>query len=55
MKKLYFITRQLQRAQKLSARQASRRQLLLLEDDALSDIGITRAEAMKEGSKPFWK
>ena len=32
----------------------TRKQLLLLDDRALSDIGITRAEALQEGRKPFW-
>ena len=33
----------------------TRRQLLLLDDRALNDIGVTRAEALQEGRKPFWK
>lgn len=33
----------------------SRRQLLTLDDRLLKDIGITRAEALKEGQKSFWK
>lgn len=32
-----------------------RQQLLALSDHALKDIGLTRAEAMAEASKPFWK
>jgi len=31
-----------------------RRRLLSLDDDMLKDIGITRAEAMQEGTRPFW-
>jgi len=32
-----------------------RRQLAQLPDYLLKDIGVTRAEAMKEAEKPFWK
>ena len=32
-----------------------RRQLLALGDDMLKDIGISRADAHYEGSKPFWR
>nr|WP_289073523.1 DUF1127 domain-containing protein [uncultured Halomonas sp.] len=33
----------------------SRRQLLALDDRLLDDIGITRAQAAKEGHTAFWK
>ncbi|PCF95978.1 DUF1127 domain-containing protein [Vreelandella nigrificans] len=33
----------------------SRRQLLALDDRLLEDIGINRAEALKEGHKVFWQ
>lgn len=33
----------------------SRRQLLLLDDRLLDDIGIDRALALNEGRKAFWK
>ncbi|WP_030071154.1 DUF1127 domain-containing protein [Halomonas alkaliantarctica] len=36
-------------------RRRSRRQLLTLDDRLLEDIGITRAQACKEGHKPFWR
>lgn len=36
-------------------RRRSRRQLLTLDDRLLNDIGITRAQARKEGRKAFWK
>jgi uncharacterized protein YjiS (DUF1127 family) len=29
--------------------------LLSLSDTMLMDIGISRADAMREGEKPFWK
>jgi uncharacterized protein YjiS (DUF1127 family) len=31
-----------------------RRRLLALDDRMLKDIGITRADATREGSRPFW-
>jgi len=37
----------------LRARQ--RRQLLSLSDRMLKDIGISRADAVAEGEKPFWR
>ncbi|WP_432474080.1 DUF1127 domain-containing protein [Amphritea sp. HPY] len=33
----------------------SRRQLLTLDNRALKDIGISRAEALAEAGKPAWK
>ena len=32
-----------------------RRQLLGLSDHALKDFGASRADAEREGSKPFWR
>ena len=32
-----------------------RRELSQLDDRMLADIGITRSQALKEASKPFWK
>ncbi|PVZ15336.1 MULTISPECIES: DUF1127 domain-containing protein [unclassified Pseudomonas] len=32
----------------------SRRQLLELSDGELKDLGLTRADALGEASKPFW-
>lgn len=31
-----------------------RRRLSGLDESALNDIGVTRAEALKEASRPFW-
>jgi len=36
-------------------RQQQRRALLQLSDRMLSDIGISRCEAQREATKPFWK
>lgn len=36
-------------------RRYSRRQLLFLNDHQLKDIGLSRADAKQEGTKPFWK
>lgn len=36
-------------------RARQRRQLLALNDHQLQDIGISRADAVGEGSKPFWR
>lgn len=33
----------------------TRRALLELTPDQLQDIGLTRAEALEEGLKPFWR
>ncbi|MCG7601242.1 DUF1127 domain-containing protein [Halomonas sp. McH1-25] len=36
-------------------RHYSRRCLLTLDDRLLKDIGLSRTDALREGSKPFWK
>lgn len=36
-------------------RAAQRRRLLALDERALKDIGVSRAEALTEGGKPFWR
>jgi uncharacterized protein YjiS (DUF1127 family) len=36
-------------------RARSRRALLELDDHALRDIGLTRADVVREGRKPFWR
>lgn len=39
----------------INTRQATRRELLALDDRILKDIGVTRAEALFEGQKHFWE
>lgn len=36
-------------------RSRSRRALLALDDHGLRDIGLSRADALREGRKPFWR
>jgi uncharacterized protein YjiS (DUF1127 family) len=36
-------------------RRRQRRALLGLGDDLLKDIGVSRADAWREGTKPFWR
>lgn len=36
-------------------RHYSRQQLLTLDARQLKDIGLSRADAVREGRKPFWK
>ena len=38
-----------------AARHRQRRQLLALDARLLNDIGLSRADAVREGEKPFWK
>ena len=40
--------------QRWAERARQRRQLLSLESRMLKDIGITRADALREAAKPFW-
>lgn len=37
------------------ARAGQRRQLAELTDAQLRDIGVSRAQALREAGKPFWK
>jgi len=37
------------------SRAVARRELLMLSDYELQDIGLSRVEAVREGSKPFWQ
>jgi uncharacterized protein YjiS (DUF1127 family) len=43
------------RLDQLQERQRQRRALLALDSRLLGDIGISRGEALHEGSKPFWR
>ncbi len=36
-------------------RYRTRQSLLLLDDAQLTDIGLTRTDARREGGKPFWR
>lgn len=36
-------------------RHRTRKELLLLNDRQLADIGLTQVEARREGYKPFWR
>jgi uncharacterized protein YjiS (DUF1127 family) len=36
-------------------RRQDRRRILALDDRLLHDIGMTRADALREGAKPFWR
>ena len=45
----------LQRLRELQQRQRSRRELATLDRYALKDIGVSRADALLEASKPFWR
>lgn len=41
--------------QRWNRRYQTRRDLLRMEDYLLKDIGINRSDALKEGTKAFWK
>ncbi|WP_227367498.1 DUF1127 domain-containing protein [Halomonas sp. M20] len=49
------LTRLFARLREYQHRRYSRQQLLELELHQLKDIGLSRADAVREGSKPFWK
>jgi uncharacterized protein YjiS (DUF1127 family) len=42
------------RFEKLLERRRSRLALLELSDDMLKDIGVSRCEAYREATRPFW-
>ncbi len=48
---LHLIGRQLQRWWQLAEQ---RRRLGMLDDAALKDIGLSRADALQESERPFW-
>ncbi len=50
-----FLRRLLDKAGEWHDRAAQRRQLAALDDRMLSDIGIDRATAATQASKPFWQ
>ncbi|BCA26455.1 DUF1127 domain-containing protein [Metapseudomonas otitidis] len=41
--------------QRFWLRLSTRKALLELDEHALKDIGLTRAQALEEGLKPFWR
>ncbi len=51
---LDLVRRLYQRLQQLRQRQKSRRALLKLDAHMLKDLGLSRADAEREGSKMFW-
>jgi uncharacterized protein YjiS (DUF1127 family) len=55
MLSIEIFRRVLNALRKLAQRCRSRRQLLALSDHMLKDIGISRADAVYEGDKPFWR
>jgi uncharacterized protein YjiS (DUF1127 family) len=55
MLSIEIFRRVLSALRKLAQRRRSRRQLLALSDHMLKDIGISRADAVCEGDKPFWR
>ncbi|MBZ8134698.1 DUF1127 domain-containing protein [Afifella sp. IM 167] len=42
------------RIEKMAERRRTRRALMALSDSQLKDIGISRADAYREGIRPFW-
>ncbi|WP_163271350.1 DUF1127 domain-containing protein [Chelativorans alearense] len=43
-----------ERLESMMEKRRSRRALLELSDEQLKDIGISRADAVREGIRPFW-
>lgn len=50
-----YIGKMSERIAEWQERKTQRRQLLSLDDRALRDIGISRADAEREYRKPFWR
>jgi len=44
----------LARIEKMAERRRTRRALMALNDAQLKDIGLSRADAYREGIRPFW-
>ena len=55
MRLLDLARRSLDRLALWQQRAAQRRALAALPDELLKDIGVSRADAMIEASKPFWR
>jgi uncharacterized protein YjiS (DUF1127 family) len=51
----HLLIRALDTLETWSERTRRRRELMRLDDHLLRDIGITRADAIAEASKPFWR
>jgi uncharacterized protein YjiS (DUF1127 family) len=51
----HVLMRALDTLQTWSERIRQRRELMRFDDHLLRDIGITRADAIAEASKPFWQ
>ncbi|MFC6672332.1 DUF1127 domain-containing protein [Marinobacterium aestuariivivens] len=55
MLSLEFFRRLFEILRRAAERSRSRRQLQMLDDHMLKDIGISRADAVREADKPFWR
>lgn len=55
MLSIEFFRRLLDAWRRAAERRRSRYQLMRLDDRMLKDIGISRADALFEGQKPFWR
>lgn len=52
---LQWASRAVDRLWEWRCRHRSRHQLKMMSDHMCKDIGISRADAWREGRKPFWK
>ncbi len=52
---LHWVGRVLDHVLEWRRRYRSRHQLKMMSDHMCKDIGISRADAWREGRKPFWK
>jgi uncharacterized protein YjiS (DUF1127 family) len=53
--RMRWYRRSLEHIRQAHARHRERRELLQLDDRALTDIGLTRCDALSEAGKPFWQ